>query len=118
MAPAFRNHPHCLPGYISFMGKKQAMDFVFIIEELRMARLFTHREPQTKGSIIQSWLITAAITLSFFTCVGCEVETEEIDPYGSSSVQPRSSSVEDVVSVSTGEDYFLPEWVEPEAYSG
>ncbi len=83
-----------------------------------MARLFTHRTPPTKGSTIQSWLITAAITFSFFTCVGCEIESEEVDPYGSTPAQPRSSSVEDVVSVTTGEDYFLPEWVQPETYSG
>jgi hypothetical protein len=57
------------------------------------------------------------LLLSF--CAGCEVvDNESANPNTPRSSTPRGSLTEMDVTVVLGEDYSLPEWAEPEPFSG
>ena len=58
-----------------------------------------------------------AIPLLLFS--GCELIEEEVDPYGTSTPpEMRSGGQANAITVVEGEDYSLPDWVQPEEFSG
>ncbi len=83
-----------------------------------MAFFITFRGLNKMGSNFQTGLLMAIITFSFLICSGCEVENDDIEPYCPIVPEEDRSSLEDAVSVVADEDYSLPDWVQPEPYSG
>lgn len=84
-----------------------------------MAELIIHEAEENNWGGIRKLLSLAILLCSLLAGVGCEYGTEELDPYGTSTPPVmRNDSYENAITVVAGEDYSLPDWVEPEEYSG
>lgn len=83
-----------------------------------MACLTTQDEARKGKPKFSGWILLVLISLISLTSIGCATEEPEMETYGSSTPVIRHIQEPDVITAIEGEDYSLPDWCQPEEYSG